>query len=187
MLDVTVEVRGEIPSGACLVAAKHQSAWETIGLMGLLPDACFVLKKELTHIPLFGWYIARNRQIVIDRRAGLVALKYMLGQARRAAADGRQIVVFPQGTRVGVEVQGAYQPGIAALYGKLNLPVVPVALNSGLVWGRNKFLKRRGKIILEFLPPLMPGLSKAKFLERLASEIDCTTARLVEEGRDYLR
>ena len=146
-LGVTVEVRGRVPAGPCVVAAKHQSAWETIDLLGVLPDACFVLKRELVYIPIFGWYISRNKQIVVNRSAGMVALKRMLAQAQQAITEDRQIVVFPQGTRVEVSAEKPYQPGIVALYGKLNVPIIPVALNSGLVWAPKKFLKRRGKII----------------------------------------
>ena len=159
-LGVSIEVRGEVPSGACIIAAKHQSAWETIGLLGILSDPCFVLKKELTYIPIFGWYIARNRQISVNRSAGMAALRVLLRQARKAVVEGRQIVVFPQGTRVEVGASRPYQPGIAALYRELNVPIFPVALNSGLVWGRNKFVKRKGKIVLQFLPPVRQGLSK---------------------------
>ena len=106
----------------------------------------------------------------------------MLSQAKKAVADGRQIVVFPQGTRVEVGVEKPYQPGIAALYRSLNIPVVPVALNSGLVWGRNKFFKRKGKIILEFLPTVPHGLSKENFLGHLSSQIEAATGKLVKEG-----
>ncbi len=181
-LGVSVEVRGKVPSGACIIAAKHQSAWETIGLLGILSDPCFVLKKELTYIPIFGWYIARNRQISINRGAGMAALKVLLRQAHKAIAEGRQIVVFPQGTRVEVGTNKPYQPGIAALYGQLNVPVFPVALNSGLVWGRNEFVKRKGKIVLQFLPAVRQGLSKEEFLDELSGQIDSATDRLVHEG-----
>ena len=183
-LGVMVEVRGRIPTGPCVVAAKHQSAWETIDLLGVLPDACFVLKRELAYIPIFGWYISRNKQIVVNRSAGMVALKRMLGQAQQAIAEDRQIVVFPQGTRVEVNAEKPYQPGIVALYGKLNVPIIPVALNSGLVWPPKKFLKRRGKIILEFLPPVSQGLSKEAFLEQLSSHIEVATGKLVREGHE---
>lgn len=176
-----------MPTGPCVVAAKHQSAWETIDLLGVLPDACFVLKRELVYIPIFGWYISRNKQIVVNRSAGMVALKRMLAQAQQAIAEDRQIVVFPQGTRVEVNADKPYQPGIVALYGKLNVPIIPVALNSGLVWAPKKFLKRRGKIILEFLPPVSQGLSKEAFLEQLSSHIEVATGKLVREGyEDHL-
>ncbi|MEE2694703.1 MAG: lysophospholipid acyltransferase family protein [Pseudomonadota bacterium] len=183
ILGVSIEVRGEVPSGACIIAAKHQSAWETIGLLGILSDPCFVLKKELSYIPIFGWYIARNRQISVDRASGMVALKALLRQAQKAVVEDRQIVVFPQGTRVEVGASKPYQPGIAALYHQLNVPVFPVALNSGLVWGRNKFVKHKGKIIVQFLPAVRQGLSKNEFLEELSGEIELVTDKLVDEGR----
>ena len=177
-LEISIEVRGEVPSGACVIAAKHQSAWETIGLLGILSDPCFVLKRELSYIPIFGWYIARNRQISVNRGAGMAALKVLLRQAHKAVAEERQIVVFPQGTRVEV---GASKP-----YRQLNIPIYPVALNSGLVWCRNKFIKHKGKIVLRFLPPIRQGLSKDEFLNELSVQIDSATDRLVDEGRQYL-
>jgi 1-acyl-sn-glycerol-3-phosphate acyltransferase len=183
-LGVTVEVRGKVPTGPCVVAAKHQSVWETIDLLGVLPDACFVLKRELAYIPIFGWYIFRNQQITVNRRGGMGALKRMLTQAQRAIAEDRQVVVFPQGTRVEVNSEKPYQRGIAALYGKINVPIIPVALNSGLVWGPNKLMKRKGKIVLEFLPPVPQGLSKEIFLERLSSQIETATGSLVREGHE---
>ena len=186
-LGVSIEVRGKVPSGACIIAAKHQSAWETIGLLGILSNPCFVLKKELSYIPIFGWYIARNRQISVNRAAGMAALKMLLRQAHKAIAEERQIVLFPQGTRVEVGARRPYQPGIAALYRQLSVPIFPVALNSGLVWGRNKFLKHKGKIIVQFLPPVRPGLSKEDFLGELSRHIDLATDRLVDEGLQYRR
>ena len=185
-LGISIEVRGEVPSGACVIAAKHQSAWETIGLLGILSDPCFVLKRELSYIPIFGWYIARNRQISVNRGAGMAALKVLLRQAHKAVAEERQIVVFPQGTRVEVGGSKPYQPGIAALYRQLNVPIHPVALNSGLVWGRNKFIKHKGKIVLQFLPAVRQGLSKGEFLNELSGQIDSATDRLITEGRQHL-
>jgi len=116
----------------------------------------------------------------------MAALKVLLRQAHKAVAEERQIVVFPQGTRVEVGASKPYQPGIAALYGQLNIPIYPVALNSGLVWGRNKFIKHKGKIVLRFLPPIRQGLSKDEFLNELSVQIDSATDRLVDEGRQYL-
>tara|TARA_B100000315_G_C14572387_1_gene586253 strand:- start:1800 stop:2525 length:726 start_codon:yes stop_codon:yes gene_type:complete len=180
---VRVEIRGEIPSGPCLIAAKHQSAWEAIEFLRLLPDACFVLKRELTWIPVFGWYISGNRQIVVDRSGGVRALKRMLGEAQIALNAGRQIVVFPQGTRVEPGVAKAYQPGIALLYNHLDVRIIPVALNSGVVWGRNKFVKVPGTIVLEFLSAMPAGLNSRVFIKELSTRIERATGELVDEGR----
>ena len=180
---VRIEIRGEIPSGPCLIAAKHQSAWEAIEFLRLLPDACFVLKRELTWIPIFGWYISGNRQIVVDRSGGVRALKRMLGEAQIALNAGRQIVVFPQGTRVEPGVVKTYQPGIALLYNHLDVCIIPVALNSGVVWGRNKFVKFPGTIVLEFLSAMPAGLDSKMFIQELSSRVERATGELVDEGR----
>ena len=180
----TIEYRGRenLPDGAALVAAKHQSAWETSALLGILPDVCFVLKKELHLIPVFGWYAMKNKQIAVDRGAGARALKSLLRGARAAADAGRQIVIFPEGTRVPPGESRDYQPGVAALYKALDLPVVPVALNSGVAWGRRRFIKRPSPIIVEFGEPIPPGLERADFMARLYAAIEPATRRLEAEA-----
>ncbi len=168
------EVRGRenLPPGAVLVAAKHQSAWDTIIFSILLWDHSFVLKRELMWVPLFGIFLARAGLIPVDRQGGSRALRKMVAAARRAAAAGRPIVIFPEGTRVAPGQHRPYQPGVAALYGQLGIPVVPVALNSGLFWRRRGFLKQPGTITLEFLPPIAPGLPRKAFLARLEEAIE---------------
>jgi len=168
------EVRGRenLPEGAVLIAAKHQSAWDTLIFSIVLWDHSFVLKQELTRIPLFGLFLVRAGLIPVDRQGGASALKKMVAHARRVAAQGRPIVIFPEGTRVAPDQHRPYQPGVAALYGQLGLPVVPVALNSGLYWRRNSFWKRPGTIILEFLPAIAPGLPRRAFLARLETAIE---------------
>jgi 1-acyl-sn-glycerol-3-phosphate acyltransferase len=178
------EVRGRenLPAGAVLIAAKHQSAWDTIIFSILLWDHSFVLKRELLWVPLFGLYLARAGLIAVDRQGGARALKQMVAAARRVAALGRPIVIFPEGTRVAPDQHRPYQPGVAALYGQLGLPVVPVALNSGLFWRRRSFLKRPGTITLEFLPPIAPGLPRKTFLARLEEAIEGRSRALAGLG-----
>jgi 1-acyl-sn-glycerol-3-phosphate acyltransferase len=178
------EVRGRenLPAGAVLIAAKHQSAWDTIIFSILLWDHSFVLKRELLWVPLFGLYLARAGLIAVDRQGGARALKQMVAAARRVAALGRPIVIFPEGTRVAPDQHRPYQPGVAALYGQLGLPVVPVALNSGLFWRRRSFLKRPGTITLEFLPPIAPGLPRKIFLARLEEAIEGRSRALAGLG-----
>ncbi len=179
---IKVEVRGGVPRGACLVASKHQSAWETVAFLGLLDDACFVLKRELAWLPVFGLYILKNRQIVTDRGGGAKALRKMIADAKMARETGRQVVIFPEGTRVTPGQTRPYHPGVAGLYASLALPVVPVALNSGLFWGRRRFRKDPGTIIVSFLPPIPPGLKRQEFLTRLQQTIEAETAVLVAEA-----
>jgi 1-acyl-sn-glycerol-3-phosphate acyltransferase len=168
------EVRGRenIPEGGVLVAAKHQSAWETIVFSVLLWDHSFVVKRELFWLPLFGLYLARAGLIPVDRQGGSKALRRMVAAAKAVAAAGRPIVIFPEGTRVAPDQQRPYHPGVAALYNQLGVPVVPVALNSGLFWRRRSFWKRPGTIVLEFLPPIAPGLPRKVFLARLEQAIE---------------
>jgi 1-acyl-sn-glycerol-3-phosphate acyltransferase len=168
------EVRGRenLSPGAVLIAAKHQSAWDTVIFSILLWDHSFVLKRELMWVPLFGIFLARAGLIPVDRRGGSRALRKMVAAARRAAAAGRPIVIFPEGTRVAPGQHRPYQPGVAALYGQLGIPVVPVALNSGLFWRRRSFLKHPGTITLEFLPPIAPGLPRRAFLTSLEEAIE---------------
>lgn len=168
------QVRGleNLPEGAVLIAAKHQSAWETIIFSILLWDHSFVLKRELLRIPLFGLYLSRAGLIPVDRRGGAKALRQMVAAAKQVVAAGRPIVIFPEGTRVAPEQHRPYHPGVAALYGQLDIPVVPVALNSGLFWRRKSFWKQPGTITLEFLPPIPPGLPRKDFLARLEQAIE---------------
>jgi 1-acyl-sn-glycerol-3-phosphate acyltransferase len=187
------EVRGQtnIPPGAALFAIKHQSAWDTLAVATLLPQPVVVLKRELFWVPFYGWYAKRAGMIAIDRGGGASALRRMLRAAQAAVAKGRPLAIFPQGTRtLPVSLGGApkpYQPGVAALYGELGIPVVPVALNSGLFWRRRAFRKNPGRIIVEFLPPIAPGLAKREFLARLETTIETATDRLEAEGIEGTR
>jgi 1-acyl-sn-glycerol-3-phosphate acyltransferase len=178
------EVRGleRIPPGGCIVAMKHQSAWDTLILTVVLRDPAPVIKRELLQLPFYGWYAARAGSIAIDRKAGAGALRRMLAQARPVAAAGRPIVIFPEGTRVAPGERRPYQSGVAALYQALALPLVPAAVNSGLYWGRRSFLKRKGRIILEFLEPIPPGRTRPRVMAELERRIETATAALVREG-----
>lgn len=174
------EVRGRenLPDGPCLVASKHQSAWDTLIFSQLLDAPAYVVKQELTWVPLFGWYLQKLGVVAIDRAGGSKALRRMVAEARAAVAAGRSIVIFPEGTRTPPGMRRAYHPGVAALYRELGLPVVPVALNSGLFWGRRAFRKRSGTIVLEFLPPIPPGLPRREFMARLERALEGAADRL---------
>lgn len=177
-LDSRIEGRERLPRGAGIVAAKHQSAWDTLVFMLILDAPVMVLKRELLRIPLFGWYLRHLDMLAVDRRGGAAALHDLLRQARARVEEGRQIVIFPEGTRTPPGTRRRYQPGVAALYRELGLPVVPVALNSGLYWRRRAFTKRPGTIVLKVLPPIPPGLERAAFMRRLQTAIDGESERL---------
>jgi 1-acyl-sn-glycerol-3-phosphate acyltransferase len=182
---LTYEVRGRerIPATPAIFAFKHQSAWETMVLNLLFPDLAIVLKRELTRIPLFGWYLRHAGMIGIDRAGGARALRMLVEDGRAALARDSSIVIFPEGTRAPVGERNPYQPGVAALYRQLDCPVVPVALNSGLFWRRRGFIKRPGRIVVEFLPPIAPGLDRKAFMAELEHRIESATARLIAEAR----
>lgn len=184
---IAMEVRGRryIPEGAALVAGKHQSLWETFALLPLFADPAVVLKRELTWIPLFGWFAVKFKMIPVDRKAGASALRRLTRAAREAAAMNRQILIFPEGTRSAPGTTGDYKPGAAALYRALDLPCVPFGLNSGLHWPRRKFLRYPGTIVVEFRPPIAPGLDRRAFTARLREEIETTTRRLEAEDTDH--
>jgi 1-acyl-sn-glycerol-3-phosphate acyltransferase len=183
-----IECRGleKLPRGPLIVASKHQSIWETFTLVGLLDDPAYVLKRELKWIPFFGWYLAKADMIGVNRGARGVALSSMTQGAREALAQGRQIIIFPEGTRRAPGAEPAYKHGVVHLYTETGVPCVPVALNSGLFWPRRKFLRYPGTIRLEVLDPIPPGLPKAEFAERLQRDIESATARLVAEGEREL-
>jgi 1-acyl-sn-glycerol-3-phosphate acyltransferase len=171
------------PPGPVLIASKHQSAWETLAFVVILGDPVFILKKELLAIPFFGWYARRAGMIGIDRKGGAKALKRMMADARAARDAGRPIVIFPEGTRTAPGAAPRYQTGIAALYQMLDVPVVPVALNSGLFWPRRAFIKRPGTIVLEYLPPIAPGLPREAFMRRLEDSIEGASNKLASAAR----
>ena len=179
-----VEWRGreKLPAGPCIVACKHQSLWETFALFMLLPDPTYVLKRELMWLPLFGWLATKARMIPIDRGSHAKALASMTAAARREAARGRQIVIFPEGTRRPPGAKPRYLPGVAFLYAELGLPCVPIALNSGLFWPRRSLRRHPGTVLVEVLDAIPPGLEKREFLMRLQNATEQATARLVAEG-----
>jgi 1-acyl-sn-glycerol-3-phosphate acyltransferase len=181
---ITVEWRGleKIPRGAALVASKHQSVWETFALLTVFPEPTFILKRELLWIPLYGWCANRAGMIPVDRGGGKAVLVEMSARAREALLAGRQIVVFPEGTRRAPGAEPKYKFGIAHLYAEGVAPCVPVALNSGLFWPRRKFLRYPGTITVEVLDPIAPGLEMDVFFARLQRDIETACSRLVAEG-----
>ena len=184
---VRYEVRGRehLPQGGALIASKHQSMFETLAFWAILDDPAIILKKELSYLPFFGWYAMKLKNISVDRSAGAKALRDMLKQAKQRASEGRQIVIFPQGTRLNPGEHDSYKPGVAGLYGAMKTPCVPVALNSGLHWPAHGFLRKPGTIIVEFLPAIDPGLPKDQFMTQLETAIETASdALLPQTGAD---
>ena len=168
-----------LPAGPAIIAIKHQSSWETVAVVRLFPDAAIVMKRELLFIPIVGMAMLMGGNIAIERGDGAAALRSLVRGAKDAVANNRSILIFPEGTRTPVGADQPYPVGVAALYRQLGIPVVPVALNSGVFWGRRQFVKCPGVIDVEVLPAIPPGLDRKVFMATLRDRIEQATARLV--------
>jgi 1-acyl-sn-glycerol-3-phosphate acyltransferase len=179
-----VEFRGveNLPKGPALIASKHQSFLETFALVLVVEDYTFVVKRELTFIPLFGWYLKGTEQIAIDRAKRGSALAQLVKGVRKIFAQNRQLLIFPEGTRRPVGAPPQYKAGVAHIQADTGVVCIPVALNSGLFWPRRQFRRRPGTAVIEFLPPIAPGLSKQAFMRCLEERIEPATDRLVAEA-----
>jgi 1-acyl-sn-glycerol-3-phosphate acyltransferase len=178
---IRVEVRGRqhIPTGPALVAPKHQCMLDVFAQFGVLPATAFVMKKELTWIPWFGWYSMRVGNIVVDREAHSAALRKLVREAKARFAEGRQVVIFPEGTRTPPGAAADYKPGIAALYRQIDVPVHPVATNSGVHWPAHGFIRKPGVIVFEYLEPIPPGLKREEFMRLLHERIETASDKLL--------
>lgn len=166
-----LEGKEYIPQDGALIASQHQSMFEVFAPWLFLPDPAIVLKKELVRLPFFGWYALKLNNIVVDRSAGAKALRKMHRDAQDRTAQGRQILIFPQGTRVQPGRPIKLQTGIVSLYRSMQHPCIPMVLNAGEYWSGHGILRRPGQIILRLLPPIEPGLSKQDFLQRLQQSL----------------
>ncbi len=181
-----VEYRGmeNITQGPLLVAPKHQSTWETFALLQFFDEPLYILKRELRWIPLFGWYLVKSNMIGVKRGAGGRTLKEMARRAREEVLRGRQLIIFPEGTRRAVGAPPNYKFGVSQIYVDCGVTCLPVALNSGLFWPRRTFLRYPGTLVVEFLDPIPPGLARDEFTERVSTAIEDATNRLVKAGRE---
>jgi 1-acyl-sn-glycerol-3-phosphate acyltransferase len=186
LVGVEIDISGQenLPEGSYILAPKHQSSFDTYAFLPDIPDALYILKRELTWIPLFGWYVMKMRMIAIDRGSRSKALKQAVEQARERMAEGRQLIIYPEGTRRPPGAEPAYKYGIVELYQRLQVPVVPVAHVAGLYWPRRKFMRYPGTIRARYLKPIPPGLDKATFLERLIAETESACDQLLLEAAD---
>ena len=179
--EIKVEVRGleHRPTGPALIAAKHQGMLDVIAPFAFLDDACFVMKKELMPLPFFGWFAWKTKMIAVDRAAHAKALKDMVRQTRARLAEGRQILIFPEGTRTTPGKPADYKPGVAAIYRDVDAPCWPVATNSGVHWPAHGFKRYPGTVVFEFLPPIPAGLKRAAFMAELESRIETASTALL--------
>ena len=180
-----VDYRGveKIPPGPLIVASKHQSMWETFALLQFFDEPLFIYKRELGWIPLFGWYLVKSKMIGVDRSGGMRSLMEMARRAPREVRSGRQLIIFPEGTRTAVGAAPDYKTGVGQIYVNSGVPCIPVALNSGLFWPRRTFMRYPGTLVVEFLDPLPPGLTRKEFIERISTSIEDATNQLVEAAR----
>jgi 1-acyl-sn-glycerol-3-phosphate acyltransferase len=171
-----------IPPGPCIIAPKHQSFWDTFAFLPHIEDPLYILKRELMLIPLFGWYLKKMGMIAIDRGSGSKALRQAVTQGREKMKEGRQLIIYPEGTRRPPGAEPVYKYGIIELYSQLNVPVVPIAHVAGLYWPRRKFMRFPGMLKARVLPPIPPGLSKEEFRERLIRDTETACDELLVEA-----
>jgi 1-acyl-sn-glycerol-3-phosphate acyltransferase len=181
---VRVEIRGRenLPSEGVLIAAKHQGGLDIMAPFAVLREPCFVLKRELLSIPVFGWYAVRSGQIPIVREGGAKTMREMLRKVRTRFDEGRQIIIFPEGTRKAPGAEPDYKPGIAGMYKELGVPCTPVATNSGLCWPARGMAKYPGKVVFSILPPIPADLKRAEFMRALQTAIETESAALLAEA-----
>ena len=184
--NIEVEFRGveKIPTGPLVIVAKHQSFWETFVLPGFFNRPIFILKRQLMQIPVFGQFLVKTGMIAIDRKAGVKALLDMTRRAREAVRGGGQLVIFPEGTRRAPGAPPNYKTGFAQIYSSCGVQCLPIALNSGLFWPRRNFMRYPGTLVVEFLDPLPPGLSRDEFINRIRDAIEGATDRIVKDARE---
>lgn len=168
LVGLTYAERGQhnIPDRPCLIIANHQSTWETLAFLTLFPDVAIVAKQELLTIPVFSWFLRKSPMILIDRESGSKAVRKMVEESQAALAQGRSVLIFPEGTRKAVSEPIEFKRGVEFLYAKLDTPVLPVALNSGHFWGPGRAYKRAGTISVSYLDPIAPGLAGHEFTRK---------------------
>lgn len=183
--NIKVEIRGAeyIKDTPCIYASKHQSAMETILLAAIIKGGTYILKKELSYVPIFGWGIMAYGSVAIDRSSGMAALKKMLDGCRRILGENRSVLIFPEGTRTEPGKSHKYKPGVSMIYNNIDAPIVPVALNTGFFWPKKSYMKKPGTVVVEFLPEMPKGLEKREFLEELKTRIEKTSLELYDEAK----
>ncbi|WP_099865697.1 lysophospholipid acyltransferase family protein [Pararhizobium haloflavum] len=183
LVGTTFEIEGleNIPAGGFILAPKHQSFWDAYALLPWIPDAVYILKRELMWIPLFGWYIAKMRMIPVNRGARGRVMAQVMERTRAEMAKGRQLIIYPEGTRRSAGAPPDYKYGIARIYANVGVPVVPVVMHPGLFWPRRKFLRYPGHFKVKVLPPIAPGLDPDTFLETLIAQMEEESDRLLVE------
>ena len=180
---IRVEFRGleHLPIGPGLIAAKHQCMFDTMGPLLVVDGACYVMKRELTQIPLYGWLSRKTRMIVVDREGYASALRKLLSDSKARVKEGRRVIIFPEGSRTSPGERRPYQPGVAGIYRSLGVACTPMATNSGVHWPAHGFRRTPGTIVFQFLPPIRPGLSRQAFMSELEDCVEQSSALLLNK------
>ncbi len=183
IVGTTFEIVGleNIPKGGYILAPKHQSFWDTFALLPWLDDPVYILKRELMWIPLFGWYAKKQRMIPVDRGARGKVMAAVMERAKQEMRNGRQLIIYPEGTRRPPGAEPLYKYGIARIYRDLQVPVVPVAMHPGIFWPRRKFMRYPGHFKVRILPPIEPGLDPDAFFETLIAQLEKASDELLLE------
>jgi 1-acyl-sn-glycerol-3-phosphate acyltransferase len=173
--------RDNIPHGPCIIIANHQSAWETLALATFFPTAAFVCKREVVRIPVIGWFLKNYPMIMVDRGGGANAIRQLIVDSRATLAEGRSVIIFPEGTRKSVSDRVEFKRGLEFLYSEIETPILPICVNSGMFWGPDRMMKYKGIITVSYLPPILPGLSREEFRQTAQSLLQTEKDRLVRE------
>ncbi|MGE7369691.1 lysophospholipid acyltransferase family protein [Neorhizobium sp. NPDC001467] len=181
IVGATFEIEGmeNIPEGGCIFAPKHQSAWDTFALLPYQRDPVYILKRELLWIPLFGWYVAKQRMIPVNRGARGKVMVEMMKRTRQEMDSGRQLIIYPEGTRRAPGDAPDYRYGIARIYRDVQVPVVPIVAHWGLFWGRRKLIKHPGRFKVKILPPIQPGMEPDAFYTHLIATLEQASDELL--------
>ncbi|KIN63660.1 Acyltransferase [Sulfitobacter noctilucicola] len=182
LIGLRCEVRGDVPQGEVLIGAKHQSFLDIMMIFHALPRAKFIMKREILWTPVIGQYTKRMQMIAVDRGKRGKAISKMMEDVNAGRIEPGQIVIYPQGTRVAPGAHIPYKVGTAVLYGQLKQSCIPVATNAGYFWPRRGLYRRSGLAVVEFLPPIEPGLEKAAFMAELESRVETASNRLLAEA-----
>ncbi|MGJ8618681.1 MAG: lysophospholipid acyltransferase family protein [Sulfitobacter sp.] len=182
LIGLRCEVRGNVPEGEVLVAAKHQSFLDIMMIFTALPRAKFIMKKEILYTPVIGQYAKRMNMVAVDRGKRGKAISKMLDDVKSGRIEGGQLVIYSQGTRVAPGIKAPYKAGTAALYEQMAQPCVPVATNAGYFWPRRGLYRRPGVAVVEFLDPIAPGLTKEAFMKELETSVEGTSERLLRDA-----
>ena len=182
MVGLRYEIRGTPPVDEVMIAAKHQSIMDIITIFTCIPAGKYIMKREILYTPIIGQYALKLGCVPVDRGKRSVAIRKMVEDVEKGSAHPGQLIIYPQGTRIAPGVKAPYKVGTGVLYEELGQPCVPVATNVGVFWPRKGIMRRPGLAVIEFLPPIAPGLDRDTFMARLEREVEGASDKLIAEA-----